>query len=135
MESELFRHEKGAFTGATQRHLGYAERAGNGTLFLDEIGDMSAALQAKLLRLIEQKTFTRVGGETAVQFNARILSATHRTLNVKSPGNHFRDDLYFRISVLPVEIPPLRERGDDIIGLMDHFLDEATQRTDTESRH
>ncbi|WP_183663507.1 sigma-54-dependent transcriptional regulator [Phyllobacterium trifolii] len=134
MESELFGHEKGAFTGATQRHLGYAERAGNGILFLDEIGDMSVGLQAKLLRLIEQRTFTRVGGEATVQFNARIVSATHRTLNVKSPSNHFRDDLYFRISVLPVEIPPLRERLDDIIGLMDHFLDEATQRTDTDIR-
>jgi DNA-binding NtrC family response regulator len=134
MESELFGHEKGAFTGATQRHLGYAERAGKGTLFLDEIGDMSAALQAKLLRLIEQKAFTRVGGEASVLFNARIVSATHRNLNVKSPSNHFRDDLYFRISVLPVEIPPLRERTDDIIGLMDHFLDEATQRCDTDIR-
>ncbi|MEK1886214.1 MAG: sigma-54 dependent transcriptional regulator [Phyllobacterium sp.] len=134
MESELFGHEKGAFTGATQRHLGYAERAGKGTLFLDEIGDMSAALQSKLLRLIEQKAFTRVGGEATVHFNARIVSATHRTLNAKPSENHFRDDLYFRISVLPVEIPPLRERADDIIGLMDHFLDEATQRTDTDIR-
>ncbi|WP_436116137.1 sigma-54 interaction domain-containing protein [Phyllobacterium sp. LjRoot231] len=134
MESELFGHEKGAFTGATQRHLGYAERAGKGTLFLDEVGDMSTALQAKLLRLIEQKTFTRVGGESTVNFNARIVSATHRTLNAKSPGNNFREDLYFRISVLPVEIPPLRERTDDIIGLMDHFLDDVTQRSDTDIR-
>jgi DNA-binding NtrC family response regulator len=134
MESELFGHEKGAFTGATQRHLGYAERAGKGTLFLDEIGDMSATLQAKLLRLIEQKTFTRVGGETMVHFNARIVSATHRTLNLKSPDNHFREDLYFRISVLPVEIPLLRERPDDIIGLKDYFLDDVTQRSGTNIR-
>ena len=134
MESELFGHEKGAFTGATQRHQGYAERAGKGTLFLDEIGDMSPTLQVKLLRLIEQKTFTRVGGETSVNFNARIVSATHRTLNVKSPAHQFREDLYFRLSVLPVEIPPLRERTDDIIGLMDQFLADITQRSNTHIR-
>ncbi|MHC1548756.1 sigma-54-dependent transcriptional regulator [Phyllobacterium sp. K27] len=134
MESELFGHEKGAFSGATQRHLGYAERAGRGTLFLDEIGDMPPALQVKFLRLIEQKSFTRVGGETTVGFNARIVSATHQNLSAKSPTHHFRDDLYFRISVLPVEIPPLRERHGDILNLMDYFLTDFTQRTESNIR-
>lgn len=134
MESELFGHEKGAFSGATQRHLGYAERAGRGTLFLDEIGDMPLALQAKFLRLIEQKTFTRVGGETTVSFNARVVSATHQSLNAKAPTHHFRDDLYFRISVLPVEVPPLRERQEDILNLMDYFLSNFTQRSESNIR-
>lgn len=129
LESEIFGHEKGAFTGAQQRHLGYAERAAGGTLFLDEIGDMPLNLQAKLLRLIEDGSFLRVGGETPVPFRARIVAATHR--NLAEPGNTtgFREDLYFRIAVLPMEMPPLRDRPEDVSRLMDWFLDEATARS------
>jgi DNA-binding NtrC family response regulator len=134
LESELFGHEKGAFTGAQQRHLGYAERAGSGTLFLDEIGDMPAPLQAKLLRLIEDGSFLRVGGESAVPFRARVVAATHRNLAVRTAGQAFRDDLYFRLAVLTVEIPPLRERPEDISWLLDRFLENAVSRAGTRVR-
>ncbi|WP_159587974.1 sigma-54-dependent transcriptional regulator [Chelativorans xinjiangense] len=134
LESEIFGHEKGAFTGAQTRHLGYAERARKGTLFLDEIGDMPAALQAKLLRLIEDASFTCVGGEAAIPFQARVVSATHRDLARGSAASGFRDDLYFRLAVLPVEIPPLRKRPEDISWLMDRFLDNAASRSDARIR-
>lgn len=134
LESEIFGHEKGAFTGASKRHLGYAERAGTGTLFLDEIGDMPLALQAKILRLIEERNFHRVGGEEVVPFHARIVTATHRDL-VEHAGNEgFRSDLYFRIAVLPAHIAPLRDRLDDIPWLMQNFLAEAASRHDKEVR-
>ena len=116
LESEIFGHEKGAFTGATKRHLGYAERAGTGTLFLDEIGDMPPVLQAKFLRLIEARSFNRIGGEETIPFNGRIVSATHRDLARGGDGATFREDLYFRIAVLPAHLPALRERPDDIPG-------------------
>ncbi len=129
LESEIFGHEKGAFTGAQQRHLGYAERAGKGILFLDEIAEMPRPLQAKLLRLIEDGSFNRVGGEAAVPFRARIVAATHRDLADRSGSTGFRDDLYFRLAVLPVEIPPLRKRPEDISWLLDRFLANAVDRT------
>ncbi len=128
LESEIFGHEKGAFTGADRRHLGYAERAGTGTLFLDEIGDMPLPLQAKLLRLIEGGSFSRVGGETAIPFKARIVAATHRDLTQHATAG-FREDLYFRLAVLPVEIPPLRARPEDVSSLMDSFLESAANRS------
>ncbi|PDQ21795.1 sigma-54-dependent Fis family transcriptional regulator, partial [Mesorhizobium sanjuanii] len=106
LESEIFGHEKGAFTGAQRRHLGYAERAGKGTLFLDEIGDMPLSLQAKMLRLIEEGSFHRVGGEAPVTLGARIVTATHRDLANRGGAAGFREDLYFRLAVLPVTIPP-----------------------------
>ncbi len=134
LESEIFGHEKGAFTGAGQRHRGYAERAGKGTLFLDEIGDLPFALQPKLLRLIESKNFNRVGGETPVKFEARIMTATHRNLEHRGCPNGFREDLYFRLAVLPVEIPPLRERPEDITWLLDRFLAEAVLRSESRIR-
>ena len=124
LESELFGHEKGAFTGAQSRHLGYAERAGRGTLFLDEIGDMPPSLQAKLLRLMESESFNRVGGEAPVPFRARVVAATHREL-ARGKGAGFREDLYFRLAVLPVEVPPLRKRPEDIVWLLRRFLDNA----------
>jgi DNA-binding NtrC family response regulator len=130
LESELFGHEKGAFTGATQRHLGYAERAAAGTLFLDEIGDMPQALQVKLLRLIENRTFNRLGGETPVSFRARIVAATHQDIGARPSGANFREDLYFRLAVLPAEIPPLRTRPEDVSWLMDRFLADAAERHD-----
>ncbi|WP_274427388.1 sigma-54-dependent transcriptional regulator [Chelativorans sp. YIM 93263] len=129
LESEIFGHEKGAFTGAHARHLGYAERAGEGTLFLDEIGDMPPALQAKLLRLIEDAGFARLGGEATIPFRARIVAATHRDLAGGRSATGFRDDLYFRLAVLPVEIPPLRRRPEDISWLLDRFLENAVGRT------
>lgn len=134
LESEIFGHEKGAFTGAQQRHLGYAERAGKGTLFLDEIGDMPLPLQAKLLRLIEEGSFNRVGGETPCAFRARVVSATHRDLARDGGPSNFREDLYFRLAVLPVAIPPLRERHEDIAWLLDRFLENAASRSDTPIR-
>jgi two-component system response regulator HydG len=133
LESEIFGHEKGAFTGAQQRHLGYAERAGQGTLFLDEIGDMPPSLQAKMLRLIEEASFFRVGGEAPVPFRARVVAATHRDL-ARGKAAGFRDDLYFRLAVLPVEVPPLRERPDDVVWLLDRFLQNAVARTDARIR-
>ena len=134
LESEIFGHEKGAFTGAQQRHLGYAERAGKGTLFLDEIGDMPLPLQAKFLRLVEDGSFNRVGGETACTFHARVVSATHRDLGQRGGPSGFREDLYFRLAVLPVTIPPLRERPEDIAWLLDRFLENAVSRSDTRIR-
>jgi DNA-binding NtrC family response regulator len=134
LESEIFGHEKGAFTGAQQRHLGYAERAGKGTLFLDEIGDMPLSLQAKLLRLIEDGSFTRVGGESPFRFGARIVSATHRDLSRSGGAANFREDLYFRLAVLPVVVPALRERLEDIPWLLDRFLENAVSRSDVRIR-
>ncbi|MFI0845565.1 sigma-54-dependent transcriptional regulator [Mesorhizobium sp. IMUNJ 23232] len=134
LESEIFGHEKGAFTGAQHRHLGYAERAGKGTLFLDEIGDMPSPLQSKLLRLIEDGSLTRVGGEALIPFRARIVAATHRDLAIRGASTGFREDLYFRLAVLTVEIPPLRQRPEDIAWLLDRFLENAVSRSDTRIR-
>jgi len=128
LESEIFGHEKGAFTGAVRRHLGYAERAGSGTLFLDEIGDMPIGLQAKILRLIEAEEFQRIGGEQPIPFKARIVAATHRDLASSSRETAFREDLYFRLAVLPVHIAPLRQRPDDIPWLLDRLLADACAR-------
>jgi len=126
MESELFGHERGAFTGAQNRHLGYAERAGTGTLFLDEIGDLAPKLQAKLLRLMEDRSFTRVGGEQAVPFRARIVCATNADLVARVRDGSFREDLYYRIAVVALRVPALRERGDDIPWLLERFLPDST---------
>ena len=108
MESELLGHEKGAFTGASQRHLGYAERAGEGVLFLDEIGELRSELQAKLLRLIEDKSFYRIGGERPVPFKGRLVVATNADLPKLVQAGRFREDLYYRINVVSVKIPPLQ---------------------------
>ena len=126
LESELFGHEKGAFTGASSRHLGYAERAGEGILFLDEIADMPLPLQSKLLRVLEEKVFFRVGGEQAVTFRARVVAATNANLAGAVAAGRFREDLYYRINVMSVSIPPLRERRDDIAWLMDRYFTEFT---------
>lgn len=131
LESELLGHEKGAFTGASQRHLGYAERAGEGALFLDEIGELRPELQAKLLRLIEQKTFFRVGGEKSVPFSGRLIVATNADLPKMVKEGRFREDLYYRINVVSVKIPSLRERPEDIPWLMDLFFSEFANRMET----
>lgn len=122
LESELFGHEKGSFTGALFQHHGKFEQAQGGTLFLDEIGDLSPALQAKLLRVIQDKTFERVGGNKTIQVDVRIISATHQDLEGTIQEGRFRQDLYFRLNVVSLFLPPLRERREDIPLLIDHFL-------------
>ena len=121
-ESELFGHEKGAFTGATARRAGCFERADSGTLFLDEIGELSASLQAKLLRVLQERTFLRVGGSAEVRSDFRLVVATHRDLTREVQAGTFREDLYFRVAVMDLEVPPLRARRDDIPLLAGHFL-------------
>lgn len=125
MESELFGHEKGAFTGATKSHVGYFERANGGTLFLDEITEMPLELQVKLLRILETGKFHRVGGEAEVEVNVRIISATNRDPKTAVEQNQLREDLFFRLSHFPVEVPPLRNRLDDIPILAEYFLKQA----------
>jgi DNA-binding NtrC family response regulator len=123
LESELMGHEKGAFTGARERKRGLFEVADSGTVFLDEIGDMGVGLQAKLLRFLEEKTFRRVGGTKDLQVDVRIVAATNRNLEQAVREGAFRQDLYYRLMVIPVEIPPLRERLEDIPLLITHFID------------
>jgi len=124
LESELFGHEKGAFTGATERKAGRFERAHGGTVFLDEIGDFSMQLQVKLLRVIQFKEFERLGASETIKANVRIIVATHKDLEQEIRNRLFREDLYYRINVFPIFMPPLRERKDDIILLADHFLEK-----------
>jgi two-component system nitrogen regulation response regulator NtrX len=122
IESELFGHEKGSFTGAFERKKGKFELADEGTLFLDEIGDMSLAAQAKVLRIIETQEFLRVGGSKNIKVDVRIIAATNKSLQEEIKKGNFREDLYFRLSVIPVHVPPLRERKEDIPLLIEHFL-------------
>jgi DNA-binding NtrC family response regulator len=124
LESELFGYEKGAFTGAAQRKPGRFELAHRGTLFLDEIGDLPLALQAKILRALEEKQFERVGGTQSLHVDSRVVAATNRNLKQRVSERQFREDLYFRLSVFPIQIPPLRERGDDVLILARHFVDK-----------
>ncbi|HEY7447999.1 MAG TPA: sigma-54 dependent transcriptional regulator [Vicinamibacterales bacterium] len=123
LESELFGHEKGAFTGAVARKLGRFEMAHKGTLFLDEIGDLPLGLQAKILRAIEERRFERVGGNASLHVDVRIVAATNKHLKAAVAARQFREDLFFRLSVFPVTIPPLRERRDDITILARHFVE------------
>lgn len=127
LESELFGHERGAFTGAVERHAGKFEQAAGGTLFLDEIGDMPLSLQAKLLRVLQEREFTRVGGTHVLRADVRIIAATNQDLAVAVKDKRFREDLYFRLRVVPVTLPPLRERREDIPELTTHFLRKMTQ--------
>ena len=127
MESELFGHEKGAFTGAASRKIGKFEQAGGGTLFLDEIGDMDINLQAKLLRALQEKEFERVGGSQTLKADVRILAATHRDLESLVAEGKFREDLYYRLNVVTLSLPSLRERKEDIAALAEHFLDKTAQ--------
>ena len=122
VESELFGYDKGAFTGAEKRRIGKLELAHGGTLFLDEIGDMSMTTQAKVLRVIQEGTFERVGGESTIQIDVRILAATHKNLEEMITNGTFREDLFYRLNVLPIHIPPLRERTGDIVFLAEYFL-------------
>lgn len=121
LESELFGHERGAFTGATARRAGKFEQADGGTIFLDEIGDMSPELQVKILRVLEQREFDRVGGGNTVKVDVRVVAATHRNLEERIQAGLFREDLYYRLHVIPLFLPPLRERKSDIGLLFDYF--------------
>ncbi|HEV3036804.1 MAG TPA: sigma-54 dependent transcriptional regulator [Candidatus Angelobacter sp.] len=128
IESELFGHEKGSFTGAASRHVGKFEQAHEGTLFLDEIGDMPLHMQAKLLRVLEQNEVERIGGDKPVKVNARVIVATHRNLEALVSQGNFRQDLFHRIFVFPVTLPPLRERPEDVPALATHFAAQITKQ-------
>jgi transcriptional regulator with GAF, ATPase, and Fis domain len=123
MESELFGHERGAFTGADRQKRGLFETADGGTVFLDEIGEMVPGLQAKLLRFLEEKTFKRVGGAVDIKVDVRVVAATNRNLHEEVKQGKFREDLFYRLNVLPIALPPLRERADDIPRLIAFFVD------------
>ena len=133
MEAELFGYEKGAFTGAIKTTPGKFEQANKGTLFLDEIGDMNLELQSKLLRVLENSIVTRVGGRTDIQLDVRVVCATHKDLSVLVTQNKFREDLLFRLNVFPIQVPPLRERLDDIPEIVNHFLKINHSASATES--
>jgi len=130
IESELFGHVKGAFSGAIRDKKGRFELANGGTIFLDEVAELSKHMQVKLLRLLQEGTFERVGGETTETVDVRIISATNKDLKKEVQKNNFREDLFYRLNVIPIEIPPLRERKTDIPLLVDHFLKEAGTRHD-----
>ena len=127
IESELFGHEKGAFTGAIARGIGRFEQAAGGTLFLDEIGDMPMEAQTRLLRVLQQGEFTTVGGRLPIKADVRIIAATHRDLRQAIRQGQFREDLFYRLNVVPIRLPPLRERSEDIIELARHFLAQAAR--------
>ena len=132
LESELFGHEKGAFTGADAQRKGHIESAAGGTLFLDEIGELPASVQVKLLRFLQEKCFQRVGGRQEIQSDARVLAATNRNLRESAADGKFREDLYFRLAVVVIKVPPLRERGDEIILMSKAFLrDYGTEHAKT----
>jgi formate hydrogenlyase transcriptional activator len=128
LESELFGHEKGAFTGAIAQKIGRFEMADTGTIFLDEIGDLPLALQPKLLRVLQEQEFERLGSGRTHRINVRMVAATHRDLAQMAARNEFRSDLYYRLNVFPVLIPPLRERGEDIGQLVEHFVEVFSRR-------
>jgi len=129
IEAELFGHERGSFTGAHELHIGLFERASAGTLFLDEISEMPRDLQVRLLRVLESRVFQRVGGTDSVSTNARIVAASHRDLGAATRAGTFREDLLYRLAVVPLHVPPLRDRGDDIVILASHFVGQLNARS------
>jgi two-component system nitrogen regulation response regulator GlnG len=134
LESELFGHERGSFTGATQQRIGRFEQAHCGTLFLDEIGDMPAELQTRLLRVLADGEFYRVGGTMPIRVDVRVIAATHQDLEQRVKAGLFREDLYHRLNVIHLSIPPLRERREDIRPMVDHFLSTAARELDIEPK-
>ena len=134
LESELFGHEKGAFTGAIHARVGRFEQAATGTLFLDEIGDMPQGMQVKLLRVLQERSFERVGSNKTQQADVRIIAATHQDLEAHAQEGKFRVDLYYRLNVFPIEIPPLRERADDVQVIGERFLEGFNKQRGTSTR-
>ncbi|MCG8425705.1 MAG: sigma-54 dependent transcriptional regulator [Proteobacteria bacterium] len=134
LESELFGHEKGAFTGAVKTKLGRFELADGGTLFLDEIGDVPPAMQVKLLRALQEQEFERVGGEATLRVDTRVISATNKNLEGEVAAGRFRQDLYYRLHIIPLQLPPLRDRRDDIPLLVSHFIEKLGPRTNADVR-
>ncbi len=134
LESELFGHEKGAFTGALYQRIGRIEEAEGGTLFLDEIGDFSPAIQVKLLRSLQEREFERVGSNKTMSANVRVIAATNQDLEAQVETGVFRQDLYYRINVFPIRLPPLRDRKDDILLLADHFVAKYAKKMSKETR-
>ncbi|VDZ74532.1 2-component regulator [Atlantibacter hermannii] len=128
IESDLFGHEKGAFTGATSTHIGRFEHAEGGSLFLDEVGDMPLELQPKLLRVLQEREIERLGSNRVIPVNVRLIAATNQDLHQKSLDREFRSDLYYRLNVFPILIPPLRERPEDIPLLAKHFTQKISRR-------
>src|SRR5207244_4415646 len=126
--SELFGHEKGAFTGATQRRLGRFELAHGGTIFLDEVGELPMETQIALLRVLQESEFERVGASTSIRVDVRVIAATNRDLQAAIEGGTFRSDLFYRLDVFPIAVPPLRERGDDIPLLVEYFIDRYARK-------
>jgi DNA-binding NtrC family response regulator len=127
LESELFGHEKGSFSGASERRIGRFEAAEGGTVFLDEIGEIDPAVQVTLLRVVETRTFERVGGNTPIEVDVRLIAATNKDLRGMVDKGDFREDLYFRLDVISIHLPPLRERRDDIPLLVNHFLGQCAE--------
>jgi two-component system nitrogen regulation response regulator GlnG len=134
LASELFGHEKGAYTGADRRRIGKFEQCSGGTLFLDEIGDMPPATQAKILRVLQEQTFERVGGNELIRTDVRLIAATHRDLKAWSDEGKFRPDLYYRLGVFTIHLPPLRERDDDLQILVQHYLRRFSRELGREVR-
>ena len=134
VESELFRHEKGAFTGAVEKRIGRFEQANGGTLFLDEIGDMPLDSQTRLLRVLSNKEFYRVGGDKPIKVDVRIIAATHQNLNNLVSQKSFREDLFYRLNVIKIDVPPLRDRKEDIEVLTKYFLKNHSDSLDEELR-
>lgn len=134
LESELFGHEKGAFTGAVSARIGRFEQAATGTLFLDEIGDMPQGMQVKLLRVLQERTFEKVGSNKTQRCDVRIIAATHQNLEAHAQEGKFRADLYYRLNVFPIEIPPLRERPDDVQVIAERFLEAFNKQRGTSTR-
>jgi len=134
LESELFGHEKGAFTGASAQRRGRLEYADGGTLFLDEIGDLAQELQVKLLRFLQEKVIDRIGGRQPIAVNSRVIAATNRNLEEAVQSGVFREDLYFRLAVIKIHLPPLRERGDDVVLLAKHMVDAFSKELKTPNK-
>src|SRR5258708_26704520 len=132
LESELFGHEKGAFTGADRRRIGKFEQCHGGTLFLDEIGDMPPATQAKMLRVLQEQAFERVGGNETIRTDVRLIAATHRDLKAWSEEGKFRPDLYYRLGAFTIHLPPLRDRNDELVMLVRYYLRRFNPETGRE---